>query len=162
MTITSKEMAQEIRQQLKSQGITSRQVSVKSGICGYNDYIHATIKTATVDIDEVKKIVSMYSSVDRDERTGEILAGGNTYTTVEYADGAFEGLVDSYKSTALNLLKNMENKSNWEGQYIAENLYLFKNGNGYEVIYNHTERKWIFSCFGLAKLLYMWNTHGHI
>jgi len=33
-------------------------------------------------IKEIEKIVGKYESIDRDERTGEILAGGNTYIFV--------------------------------------------------------------------------------
>lgn len=160
---TATEMAQEIRAQLKAQGITSRQVSVKSGICGYSDYIHATIKTAKIDINKVEEIVNQYTYIDRDERTGEILAGGNTYTRTQYSDNAFDDVVCDYIEAAEKLIEGMTGKPEWEGEYIAENFYLFRDCRGFKVNdMTNREWKWTYNAEELAKVLYTWNTHGHI
>ena len=79
-----KEKAAEVRKQLKEIGITSKQVSVKSGYCGYSDKLNITIKDLSVKEQTVKEIAKQYEEYERDERSGEILEGGNTYVFIEF------------------------------------------------------------------------------
>lgn len=74
-----------IKKDLKKKGYTSRQVSVTKRRGGFNVAIRLLIKDMlNVDLDFIDSIVKKYESFDRDERTGEILSGGNTFIFVEY------------------------------------------------------------------------------
>lgn len=157
------EMAQEIRAELKKQGITSRQVSVKSGICGYSDYLHITIKTAEIDINKVFEIAKPYQYVDRDEVTGEILQGGNTYLRVKYSDNAFDGVADAYLPRAEQLIQEVT-----KGDYIAvqinDDAHLSHSCNGWIKLYddNSLDRTIVHGAHDLAEYLYKLDKFGHI
>ena len=73
-----------MRDALKKAGYKRNQVSVSKGRGGYEIVYHVTVKDLMVPIEKIEKIVKKFQSVDWDERTGEILAGGNTMIFVEY------------------------------------------------------------------------------
>lgn len=77
-----KEKAKMVREELKKIGYSSKMVSVKSGCTGYSDFIRITIKDLSCDKDKINAIALKFKSIDYDERSGEILAGGNTYISV--------------------------------------------------------------------------------
>ena len=103
--MTSKERSAAIRAELKKLGYNSKQVSVKSGNCGYSGYSHLTIKDMAVRIKEVKKAVRAFESVDYDEYSGEILQGGNTYIRVEYDYEALNSATEKKVSEIESLVK---------------------------------------------------------
>lgn len=109
--MTSTEKAKAIRAALKEAGITSKQVSVKHRYCGYSSSYHITIKDANVSELQIKDICKSFESVDYDERTGEILEGGNDYILVERDNHA---PVDG--SEYLDAVKNALAKLEREGQ----------------------------------------------
>lgn len=74
-----------IREALKKAGFNNRQVSVKKEQGGYELAFYVTIRDENIDKAEVEKAVLPFKSVDYDEHTGEILAGGNCYIFVRYA-----------------------------------------------------------------------------
>lgn len=74
----------QIRQELKNAGYGRNKVSVRHQWCGYSDAIHVTIKDKSIPLEDVKRIAKRQEYYERDERTGEILAGGNTYVFVQY------------------------------------------------------------------------------
>lgn len=78
------EDAAKIRTALKAQGITSRQVSVKSESFSMGSAIDITIKAPGISKSRVEKIANAYEQISRDEVTGEILSGGNRYVTVNF------------------------------------------------------------------------------
>lgn len=84
MFLSNKERSAAIRAELKKLGYDSKQISVRSGNCGYSSYSTITIKDLSIDIELVKDACLKFNDVDYDERTGEILEGGNTYVRVEY------------------------------------------------------------------------------
>ena len=73
-----------IRDALKKAGYKRSQVSVSKGRGGYEIVYHVTVKDLMIPIEKIEKVVKKFQSVDWDERTGEILAGGNTMIFVEY------------------------------------------------------------------------------
>ena len=81
--MTSTEKAKAIRAALKEAGITSKQVSVRHRYCGYSSSYNITIKDGNVSELQIRDICKRFESVDYDERTGEILEGGNDYILVE-------------------------------------------------------------------------------
>lgn len=84
--MTTKEKAQELRKVLKEKGYKRNDISIRSGYCGYSSYIDVTIKNPEINRSDIEKIAIRYREVDYDERTGEVLEGGNTYVHVKYAD----------------------------------------------------------------------------
>lgn len=91
MYVSAKDKAKKIRAALKKIGLSSRQVSVRCESAGYSDAINITINDIGVDIADVNKIAAPFDAIDRDQRTGEILAGGNTYIFTQYAYTVLEG-----------------------------------------------------------------------
>ena len=109
--MTSTEKAKAIRAELKKAGFTSRQVSVKHRYCGYSSSYHITIKDGNVSELQIKDICKRFESVDYDERTGEILEGGNDYI---FVDRDYRTPVDG--SEYLDAVKNALAKLEREGQ----------------------------------------------
>ena len=81
--MTSTEKAKAIRTTLKEAGFNQKQVSVKKQWAGYELVFNVTIHDEKIEKDEIEKIVAKFRSIDYDERTGEILAGGNDYVFVK-------------------------------------------------------------------------------
>lgn len=109
--MTSTEKAKAIRAALKEAGITSKQVSVKHRYCGYSSSYHITIKDGNVSELQIKDICKRFESVDYDDRTGEILEGGNDYVFVER-----DQKILGYGSEYLDAVKNALAKLEREGQ----------------------------------------------
>ncbi|MDW3953372.1 hypothetical protein [Staphylococcus equorum] len=78
------DIAKDIRQGLKKDlGLNRNHVSVKT----YgNEMVVVEIKKEDVDEKEVQQYASQFEEIERDERTYEILCGGNTFVHVERAD----------------------------------------------------------------------------
>ena len=82
VTEAKDELADMIRQALKKAGYkVPSQISVRKR--STSAYV-VEIKSLDIDKDEIEKIVRKYENISYDERTGEILAGGNTYVFVSY------------------------------------------------------------------------------
>lgn len=109
--MTSKERSKAIRTALKEAGISSKQVAVKHRYSGYSSSYHITIKDGNVSELQIKDICKRFESVDYDERTGEILEGGNDYVFVDRDNHA---PVDG--SEYLDAVKNAIAKLEREGQ----------------------------------------------
>jgi len=74
-----------IKDALKKAGYkVPSQISVRKRSASAYD---VEIKSLDIDKDEIEKIVSKYENIRYDERTGEILSGGNTYVFVNYDYG---------------------------------------------------------------------------
>lgn len=68
---------------LRAAGYTARQVSVRGGHGSMSRSWTATVRDPAVDLAKVTEIMRDAESIRRDERSGEILGGGNTYCHVE-------------------------------------------------------------------------------
>lgn len=79
--MTDNERLAAIRKELKEHGYNNRRVGVR--FSGYSA-IYVTIKELAIDKKEIENIAMKYESYSRDERTGEILSGGNTFVFVDY------------------------------------------------------------------------------
>lgn len=75
------DIKQSIKNDLKTTGFTSKQVSVRAGRPHNDIRYDVIIKDLKVSLNKVKEIVEKYEYVRRDE-CGDILAGGNTYIFV--------------------------------------------------------------------------------
>lgn len=119
-----------IRAELKKLGYNSRQVSVRSGFCGYSDYTNITIKDVRADRKAIEKACKKFQSIDYDSATGEILEGANTYIHVQYD-------YESMKNAVNDLLPKMDSIIN-ELESIQKHIkrdnkeyVIFKQGDTY-------------------------------
>src|SRR5512140_564232 len=87
---------QTLRAALKSAGFNARKVTVRRD----HSTLRVTIRDASVPRSIVKAIADQFSVVRRDERSGEILCGGNTFVDVEY----LPALVEPVAATIVALL----------------------------------------------------------
>ncbi|MEY8256397.1 hypothetical protein AAK706_01540 [Erysipelotrichaceae bacterium 66-17] len=122
---TNKEIKKEITAELKEAGYNSRKVSVSVKDAGWSTKVDITIKDPTVNAHEIEAIVNKRESIDRDERTGEILAGGNTYVFVSYKYGLFDQLASDYLAEAENAMHHMA-EAHQSVEPIRDNLRLIK------------------------------------
>ena len=81
---TCREVTNAMKAILKKAGIDTRLISIRHKWCGYSESYHVEIKSKAIDKKTVSMICSNFAKIDRNERTGEILAGGNTYVFVDY------------------------------------------------------------------------------
>ena len=84
--LVERDEAKYIREKIKKDlGLSSRDVSVKTQQGGYSSAVNVKIKTkkGLAKMQEIEAIGNSKESIDRDERTGEILMGGNTYVFVD-------------------------------------------------------------------------------
>lgn len=103
--MTNKELGNAIRATLKAEGYAPRDFSVRVRHCGYSTSANVTIKNPEIRRESVERLLSKFESIDRDERTGEILEGGNCYLFVDYADGIFDAPAQEMAATAAGVLK---------------------------------------------------------
>ncbi|MBQ9211056.1 MAG: hypothetical protein IJ153_05610 [Clostridia bacterium] len=82
--MTNKELSAAIRDDLKKAGIPKSAYSIRVQWAGYERSITIKVKDISVNIDRVNRVLLHYQHVYRDERCGEILAGGNTYAHADY------------------------------------------------------------------------------
>lgn len=82
----------------------SSDISVRKQKCMYSDAFNIEINQAHINIDDVEKLAKRFESVDRDERTGEILSGGNTYIFVEYSNKAYDQVTGQFNKNLQNAL----------------------------------------------------------
>lgn len=117
-----KESAKELRSKLKEIGYNRNMVSVTSDY----DSINVTVKSIEVDFKKVEKLANSYESFRTDERTGEILLGGNTYVNVKYSDTLKDELKNKYMSKAEEIA-NIKTSGNYSE-------CIFENGQ-YRILY---------------------------
>ena len=122
---TNKEIKKEIAAELKEAGYNSRKVSVSVKDSGYSTRIDVTIKDPTVNAQAIEAIVNKHDSYKLDERTGEILLGGNTYVFVAYKYGIFDEIASDYLAEAEKAMQHMA-AAHQSVEPIRDNLRLIK------------------------------------
>lgn len=115
--MTNKELSQAIRKELKKNGLTSKEVSVKVHDALYDTAADLTVKSPFVRTSEVEEIVKKFSKIDYDRRSMEILSGCNVYVHVQYAYGIFQDVSAPLVTIARNVFNNPE----YDGRKIAQN-----------------------------------------
>lgn len=81
-----------IRSELKTLGITSRQVSVRTDSYSLGSSIDIRIKDASVPLSVVREVAERFEEVRRCEVTGEILSGGNRFVDVAYTSEVLDAV----------------------------------------------------------------------
>jgi hypothetical protein len=94
------EIAKEIREELKANGINNKQVSVTSK----HSAVNVSIKDLKIKIEEIEKITSKYEKISRCIATDEILSGGNVFIFTGYCSDSLK------KSKETELYKNISEK----------------------------------------------------
>ena len=72
-----------IRATLKNNGWNARAISVREGRGGLSRSFTLTIRKRGISKKAVEAVAKTFDDIDRDERSGEILSGGNTFVFVE-------------------------------------------------------------------------------
>lgn len=116
-TMSNKELSQLIRKELKENGFTSKDVSVRVRPSLYDTAVDITVKNPLVRLSEVEKIVKKFSEVEYDERTMEILAGCNVYVRCQYEYGIFNDV----SAPLVPAARSVFGSEKWNGRKIAEN-----------------------------------------
>lgn len=76
---TTNDIAKDVRTELKEMGFNSRKISVRKNDC---NVVLVTIKDESIDREKIKQLANRHTDVDYCEKSGEMLAGGNTYVFV--------------------------------------------------------------------------------
>lgn len=119
--MTNRERSIAIRNDLKKLGYTSRQISVRSGDCGYSDYSRITIKDVSISRKLIEEICEKYEYIRYDEYSGEILQGCNTFITVDY----------NYNAVKEAKNKNIDEARKLVGRVLAGDRHVvFKSPSG--------------------------------
>ena len=135
--------SKEIKKYLKENGINTKNISIKGSNCGYSESYNITIKDINIDIEKVRKLVQKLESYERDERTGEILEGGNTYIFVNYDYNTLKLANEKYNNIVLDIINkklkqhcqtDIDAWNNGNGAVrISESIIIYKDGSTYEV-----------------------------
>lgn len=89
-----------LRTALKNAGYSSRKVTVRDRGGSLETSLLVTIRDASVSLSAVTKIAAPFENIHRDGY-GEILGGGNTFLTVEYADALVEPIKTAFAAEIL-------------------------------------------------------------
>lgn len=126
MTDTKQTAGAQIRQELKKQfGATSRQISVREG--RYS--IDLTIKAEGFNRKAVEKIAKQHESIDRCERTGEILSGGNTFISVNFAHELVDAVTERIAESVKPIFEEMQKYGEGSGTHfqVEKTKFLMMN-----------------------------------
>lgn len=159
--MTNQELKTAIKNELKKEGYAKGYtISVRD--CGYSTSVKIKITNPEINRLEIEKIVNRFQEIDRDERTGEILEGGNCYIFTEYKEGIFENGAREWTATAHGAMMSKD-----EVTKIFDGLYLLnlehrgqlelsqQNSKGHCSIY-------IYDLEHLATLIYKFAKFGTI
>lgn len=157
--MTNKELSQTIRAELKKHGYTSKMVSISIRSGGYGDtYIKAKVKDPKTDRSKVKAVLLRYRDVDIDERSQEILQGGNTFVTVDYEYGIFDAVAADWIPMAREAYD-----SGKEAVELFDGLYLYRDKFRAWVSESKSlARRSCYSIENLAELIYKYAQFGTI
>ena len=99
---SSKEIAKIMRNLFKKLGYGTKDLSIVMSRGGYESSIRIKIKTykASLDKDFIKNVADRFKHIDYDERSGEILAGGNLFIFVDIDSSVEDQLRQELKPIA--------------------------------------------------------------
>lgn len=159
---------QQMKQELKQKGFDTKQISIRKRDAGYSWAYNVEIKSPYIDKDKVEKIVKKHQYYETDIKTGEILAGGNTYIFAKYDYNAFDDVAKKYKPKAKQYIEKVNNIEESYGVPLKEGKHanLFKDGNRYMIYYKdengEQHRRYTYSEEGLSKYLFQLKNFGKI
>jgi hypothetical protein len=110
---------------LKAAGYNSKQVSVRSNPAGYSTSIKITIRDPMVVYSAVEEIERKYTRIDRDERSYEILSGGNTFVDTKLTDEVRESWSANYLPLITKAISELKDEQH--GVRIDARFTIFRN-----------------------------------
>jgi hypothetical protein len=117
---------------LKAMGYNARQVSIKDRPGGLETALKITIRDPQVSYSAIEEIKQRYTSISRDEKTFEILGGGNTYIDIVLSDEVRQIWSDHYLSKVEAAIGQIKEDNKWVA--IDERFSIFRErGNVYRV-----------------------------
>ena len=127
--------AQEIKKRLKEElKYNTRQVSVRENPGGLSWSFDFTIRNPEVIYQKVKDFVASVESIDRCEKSGEILSGGNIYTHIVIA----EPVKDEWSKEYLPLLEEKQDQFNDKNGIEVGQFSIHKRDNRLAVWYSNS------------------------
>lgn len=122
-------------------GLNTSQIRIKT-TGNYETAYNIKLLSMSYDINKLERIArEMLESIDRDERTGEILAGGNYYVFVEYDRAA----IDAAYNANNKILEKFEEKAKTTPAgcltELFNNLFIMKKSDGELAIHDEENRK---------------------
>lgn len=124
--MTTKELSQTIRKELKAAGFTSKDVSIRVRDSLYDTSVRITVKNPLVKLSEVEAVAKKFEEIDYDMRAMEILAGGNTYIHCQYEYGVIEDAASSLIPTAEMVLHDPKYNSHAIASNAEKTVHLTK------------------------------------
>ena len=111
--------------------------SVRKQDCLYSDAFYIYIKQAHININDVERLArAKFEQVDRDEHTGEILSGGNTFVFVDYDTQAYEQVSDQFNENLLNAIM-----TKWSEKVQGSELVEFAPNMWYKIAYDENRKE---------------------
>lgn len=156
--MTNRELGNAIRKKIKALGYTSRDVSVRVSDAGYETAVHIYIKNMAVNEQAVKGVAKSFEYIDRDERSYEILSGGNTFVFVEYDYDTRKEAVNKYLEAAEEIMQKYKELTINNIAQRGDKVLKFYHGDNADsfVIYRQfaqiIHKRHIRSCFRLGKV----------
>lgn len=126
----NKELSKAIRAALKAAGLPASAYSVRMQRGGLEYCADVTIKSAEVSMCKVNDILRRFRSVDRDERTGEICAGGNVYVFAQ-RDYKTPCTGSEYAEAVSKAIKELASRGDGAGVQIDGVPWVLFKENGY-------------------------------
>lgn len=134
-----------IVQALGELGYNSRQVSVRKKRCTHSwDYI-VTINDPAVNPFAVDQAVTQFESVRRDEATGDMLQGGNTFVSVQYAPQVEDIWAHKYMAKVAKTIAEMQADPDHDRGRRCEFVTLFWSSPHHRSgirLYNELKNSW--------------------
>jgi len=125
--------AKEIRKVLKDAGFNSRRVSVRHEHYSMGSSLHVTIRDASIEKQEIEKLVRSFERIDRCSYTGEILSGGNTFMYIRYSAEAALARVEKIADKIQSAIDKLPDESNTLEKVEGSNIMIGRTGGHFTV-----------------------------
>ena len=96
--------SKEVKNEIIKLGYKAKDISVREQNGGYNETFYITLKSPYINTKDIDKVVAKYQSYETDERTGEILSGGNVFIFTKFGDGVYNEVIQNHLVEANELI----------------------------------------------------------
>ena len=102
--MAANELKKALFEEFQKNGITKKQIKISARFSMYDECATITIHDLTLPKNKVEEIATAFESYERDQRSGEILQGGNTFIRVEYDYDKWQEQEKSHEEQAQNII----------------------------------------------------------